>query len=424
MSSLDAVCDIIIRAVSLFVLTLAPPFFSPAPAPSASPRAEAALAAVVVVVLVAAALRLRQKLASRQATIGAALLVGSVVAAIACAAVFRGARGPIGRGVIWVALPLWAGLAVIVGEVAERGLGDRFRHKRLTGAVVVACAGVSLLAAGSKWLFSPPEMWWDALRKDGSNGAALDAVLREPMAKRDQRAAMAVLDQCLSVSPGSCACLTRRANVGLRVNAVDQALADARAAVARCGQDPATRTALVAVLAYKGDGAEAESEARKALTTREDPQFHYALALAHDRLGRRAEALEEAKRAVAGNAGRDASLLLGALAINANELDVAEKALEPLVTADPNDAEALYDLGLVFDRKNLYNKARERYLAALRAYPNMADARFNLALLTLRHGVLDEAKHHAKKLSEIAPNDPRNAQVARMIASAPPPKGK
>ena len=72
------------------------------------------------------------------------------------------------------------------------------------------------------------------------------------------------------------------------------------------------------------------------------------------------------------------------------------------------------------DRKNDFNKAREGYLAALRADPRMGDARYNLALLTLRHGAVDEARHHAGKLAEIAPADPRNAGLARILAGAAP----
>ena len=418
MSPLLALSDVLARAASLLALAALPPLFSPAPPPPQNLAAEAALSAVLLAAIVAGSLRFRAKLASRDALAGAALMIGAVVAAIACAAVFRGDRGPLGRGALWVAIPLWAGLAVLAGAVAERRLTESFRHKRLAATVIVVCAGVSLLAASSRWLFSPSEMWWEALRKDGGNVAAVDAIVHAPLQKRDIRGAIVVLDRCLAVSPGSCACLARRSELAARAGEGDQALVDARAAVAACPTDPAARAALVGALTTKGDVVEAEHEARVALATRDDPRFHYALALAYDRQGKRAEAMAEAKRAVDGGAGRDASLLLGMIAINEGDLDAAQKVLAPIAAANPSDAEAQYDLGLIAHRKNLYNEARERYLAALRANPQMLDARFNLAMLTLYKGIVQEAQHHAKKFAEMAPNDPRSADLARRIAAA------
>ncbi|MFT3773506.1 MAG: hypothetical protein QM820_49650 [Minicystis sp.] len=422
MPFLHALAEILVRAASLLALAAAPPLVSPEPLPPASPTIEAVIAGAALATVVIGAARFARRVAGKDALVGAGLLIAAVVAAIAGAATFRGQQGPLGRGILWVALPLWAGLAVTAGAVAERRLGKDFQHKRLAAAVIVICAGVSLLASQSGWLFAPNQMWWQALRKDGDNSAAADAILRVPMRSRDYKAALEVLDRCLVASPGSCACLARRAQIGVRMGQADQALKDGREAVATCPSDPSARTALVAALAYHGDSIEAEVEARAALGTREDPRFHYALALAYDRQARRPEAIDEARKAVDGGAGRDAALLLGALAINGNDLETAQKALTPLITADPNDAEAQYDLALIADKKNEYNKARQGYLAALRADPNMIDARYNVALLTLRNGVVEEAKHHARKFSELSPNDPRNLQLAQMIASATPRK--
>jgi tetratricopeptide (TPR) repeat protein len=202
--------------------------------------------------------------------------------------------------------------------------------------------------------------------------------------------------------------------------------------VAICPNDPTARTSLVAAMSNHGDAIEAEVEAKAALATRDDPRYHYALALAYDRQSKRNEALDEARKAVDGGAGRDAGLLLGALAINAGIAaagagdaagaakfyDTADKALTPLAAADPNDAEVVYDLALIADKKNEYNKARQGYLAALRANPKMADARYNLAYLTLNNNVLEEGKHHAAKFAELAPGDRRNLVLNQLIAAA------
>jgi tetratricopeptide (TPR) repeat protein len=416
--TLHALAEILVRAARLFALAVAPPLFSPAPLPSASPLVEAALAMALLTAVVVAAARLRTRLDSKYALASGGLPVLAVTVAIVCAALFRGAAGPLGRGVLWVAVPLWTGLAITTGVVAERRLGGSFRHSRLVASALVLCGGAAVFASQSGWLFSARQMWWQALRKDGANGLAADAIVKASLQKRDDATALEVLDRCLVVSPGSCACLARRVHVRIRMGAGEEALGDARDAIAACPDDPTARVAQVAARSYLGDAAAAEEEARAAIAQRELPIFHYALALTLDRQGQSAEALQEAERAVDGGAGRDAALLLGALAIRGGALDVAEKALAPLIAASPGDAEAQYNLALIAHRRDRYNEARQGYLAALRADPTMADARFNLVDLTLRHHVIDEARHHARKFAEARPNDPRNAVLTQRIAAA------
>lgn len=416
MSSLHVLADILYRAAYLLALAAAPPFLSPEPRPAASPLLDAVVALALLAAVVVGALRVRARLVSKDVLAAAALVVVSVVAAVACAAVFRGARAPLGRGVLYVAVPLWAGLAIIVGAVVERRFG---KQRRLSGIIVAAGAGVLLLGGAWGWLFSSAKMWQAAVRKDGGNVTAVDALTRAPMRAHDYPAVMRVLDECTRRQPDACACLARRSDVGIQVRNGAQAVKDARDAVEACPDSPVARAALAAALAFTGEAELAEKEARAVMDKSDDPRLHYALALAYDRAGRHTEALEEAKRAVERGAGRDASLMLGALAINAGDLETAVKVLGPLVTADPNDAEAQYDLALVADKKDNYNQARQGYLAALRADPKLANARYNLALLTLRHGVLEESRHHARKFAEISPGDPRIGDLERMISAAP-----
>lgn len=420
MSILYPLSEIVAHAAKLLALAAAPPLVSPAPPAPAHPLLEAALALVVLTLPVLTVARLLTRSRTLYALVGGGLLLIAVVCAIVCATVLHGTGAPLGRALLWVALPLWVGLAVIAGEVISRRLERRSQRARPAVAVVVLGGGVLLLASQSGWLFSPQQMWWQALRQDGDNVAAVDAILQEPLRARNFAAAREVLERCLVASPNSCACLARRSQIDLRRRDVEVALADARSAVKVCPDDPGARTALVAALAYRGDAVEAEVEARVGLAQRDDPRLHYALALALDRQAKRAEALEEGRRAVDGGAGRDAALLLGAMAIHAGDLELAARALAPVIAADANDAEAQYDLALVADKKNEFNNARQGYLAALRSDPDMADARYNLALLTLRYGAVDEARHHAKKFGESAPADPRNADLWRLLANAAP----
>ncbi|APR83584.1 Peptidyl-prolyl cis-trans isomerase [Minicystis rosea] len=416
MPLLHAFAEIVARAAGLLALAAAPPLFSPEPSPPANLILEALVAAVALAAVVIGAVRFHRQIATRTALVGAALLVVAVIAALVSAALFRGSSGPLGRGLLWVAVPLWAGLAVIAGVVAERRFAPSFPRKALVASVMGL--GVVLLATQVGWLFAPDQMWWQALRKDGGNSVAAEAIIKRRLRTRSFPAAVEILDRCLVASPGSCACLARRASVGVLMGAAEQALKDGREAVAACPNDPSAVTALIAALSFHGDSVEAEAAARDAIGKHDDPRYHYALAIAYDRQGRRPEALDEAKKAVDGGAGRDAMLLLGALAIQAGDLETAQKALAPLVAVDPDDAEAQYDLALIADRRDDYNKARQGYLAALHAAPTMIDARYNVALLALRHQVVDEAKHHAQRFSQAAPADPRNARLAALIAAS------
>ncbi len=141
--------------------------------------------------------------------------------------------------------------------------------------------------------------------------------------------------------------------------------------------------------------------------------------------GRFVEAQVEVERAIAAGAGRDAKLLAAKLAIQRDDLDAATTLLEPLSTADPNDADAQYNLALVAQRRGSFNKARAGYLATLRADPSYAAARYNLAVMTWNAGARDEAQHHARKFLELRPDDPRAAELRRKVEldATPTPAG-
>lgn len=148
----------------------------------------------------------------------------------------------------------------------------------------------------------------------------------------------------------------------------------------------------------------------------------YAQALELEAAGRYEEARVAVEQAIAGGAGRNAQLLAAKLAILRDDLDAAARLLEPLA-ASGADAPALFNLGLVAQKRNQYNAARSRYLAALKADPTLHQARYNLALLTAQAGATEEARHHATKFIELVPNDPLAAELRLRILADPPPAG-
>lgn len=131
-------------------------------------------------------------------------------------------------------------------------------------------------------------------------------------------------------------------------------------------------------------------------------------------------AASAAEDAIAMGGGRGAQLQAAKIAILRERWDEAESKLRPILEADPNDADAHYDLALVAHRRGRYNDARSGYLAALRARKDHPDARYNLALLTWERNVRQEAQHHVERFVEAWPDDPRVAELRAMVGAAVP----
>ncbi len=148
----------------------------------------------------------------------------------------------------------------------------------------------------------------------------------------------------------------------------------------------------------------------------DDPEahLHYVRALEYESSGRLVEARAEVDQALAAGAGRDAKVLAAKLAILRNDLDAAAGLLTPLA-ADSSDVLVHYNLGLIAQQRNQYNAARSAYLAAVKADPSYAPARFNLAVLAWDAGVHEEAQHHARKFFELSPDDPRAAELRTRV---------
>jgi Flp pilus assembly protein TadD len=413
----------LVRTLHLLTLAVAPTWISPEPLPSGSLALAGPLAALGLGAVLGLAAVLWTSLGSRLARSAAALLVLAVVTAFAAALYCRGPHAPLALGAPFVAVPLWAALATLASAAAERWLGSSFKHKRMGAAIVVLGLGATQLMGASKLLESPERMWWSALRRDGAHVRAVEALTSPLLDKRKLDEVGKVAARCLELhpvpsvsraAPATCACLALRSEAKLRAREPDAALRDAEIARERCPDRPEVRAALAEALASTGQTGRAEAEARAALTEGGDPaRLRYALALAYQRAGRTAEALQEVSRAIDAGAGRDAQLLAGELAILTGDLAGAKARLEPLVERDPSDSEALYNLALIADKRGDYNGARQGYLAALKVEPRNADARYNVALLTYRAGVVEESRHHVRKFLDTFPDDPRGRQLAR-----------
>src|SRR5262249_43062709 len=128
-----------------------------------------------------------------------------------------------------------------------------------------------------------------------------------------------------------------------------------------------------------------------------------------------ADALDLTLRAERAGAGKGAQLLEVVLRIEQKDYDAAKAANDPYLERHPDDVNAVYDGALIADHQNDYNRAREGYYRVLKLDPRYADARYNLAQLTLRFGATDEAKLHATKFAQAFPNDPRKPYLLQLV---------
>jgi tetratricopeptide (TPR) repeat protein len=423
----SALAGILVRAVHLLALALAPSGLSPEPALPAALRASALGAGLVLGCWLALPVVAARRLRSRAATAGAVLLWVAALTAVGAASHFAGELAPLARGIPYVAPPLWAALALLAGEASRRLVRPGGRRQSIGAAAAVLIVGALQFVRAGAVLTSTEAMWWAALGANPDDARALPALSGPALRARDHAGVLAVADKCLAQQPlpeagmpstASCACLELRIDALLGSDRAPQALPDAAVLSDRCPRRPLHRALYAQALAATGQTDAARAQAFMGLAENGDPgRLHYALALAASRQGHAAAALVEAGAAVEAGAGRDARLLAGMAAILTGDLDAADGWLAPLVQADPLDAQAQYDLALVADKRGDYNRAREGYLATLRADPRSADARYNLALLTYRAGILSEAQHHARKFREAFPGDPRGAELASRVAT-------
>jgi Flp pilus assembly protein TadD len=312
---------------------------------------------------------------------------------------------------------VWAALALTAATLAGEHLGSSFKNKRMGAGLIVIALGIFIYRDAHKLVGSPTDQWLDVLKRDPANAAAFHEV--RPALAADAVKFDAAIAACLTRDPGACHCHVERASSFLLTRNPQAAMRELERSA--CSPDDARAIrvkASAAAIALPVADAEAVVDAALEKLP-DDATLLGAKAILLERAGRPAEALELARRAVDAGAGRDAKLLLAALLIGAGELDGAEPVLKQLAADSPDDPEVAYDLGLIADRRNKYNEAREAYLKALKLRPTLADARYNLAVLTNRYGFAEEAKSHARRFREAFPKDPRGAELAVLTGLQP-----
>jgi len=395
------VIETLSRVAQLFVLVFAPRVASPDP-----PTGSLELAALGVLVLAVGPIgagylvRSYDVLESKVA-LGLWLLADVMLLVAAITTANRGA--PLLYGYYLAAPPVWSALAATLATLAGQYLGVAFKNKRMGAAIITLAIGIFTFRDASVLIASPSDQWRSALLADPDHERALLALGNGVPA--------ATLDACVSRQPTACVCRVMRAERALEAERAAAALEDL--SHASCAGHPLELRAEAAKalgLAIAGRGEEASEIASKVLVAKpDDARALFAMALAASQRQDVPAALDFDRQAIDAGSGRGALLLESQLLIRQRDFGGARSVLRAFLEQHPDDPDGVYNLALVDDLEGRYNPAREGYLKALRLRPALADARYNLALLTLRHGFTDEAKNHVRKFIEAFPKDPRGA---------------
>jgi superkiller protein 3 len=100
------------------------------------------------------------------------------------------------------------------------------------------------------------------------------------------------------------------------------------------------------------------------------------------------------------------------------DLDAAEKSVWTVLTADPNNLEALNLLGTIRAEQQRYAEAEALFRRVLQANPKLAAASKNLAMALLAQDKVDDALAQFCDASKLAPQDYQlKLQFARLLAS-------
>lgn len=406
------------RALRLLLLVCAPEVGSPEPAPM-----DAALGALGLVALMAAPAlsillwRRLRTLESFAAAIGWTL---TVIAALVCAVMYAGPRAPLLRAYYVVAPLFWISAALTAASLGGRYLGSTIRGRKAVSAVVVLVVGIVTFKLSYEYLASPDEMWRRVARLDRGNETATLRSQPDPRSVAKVSELVPALDACIQRNPASCACLTRRAYARAKLSNTAGAIEDVRAAEsAKCDVDAGPirlREVAVSAFASRADvtADELASRLEGASDRATNPTLLYGDAVVANLRGDVDTALRLVKPAAELGEDRDAQLLYAYLLLARGEDALAQPVLDSILERYPAEPNALYDRALIHDHAGEYNKAREGYLAALRADPRQKNARYNLAMLTLRQGIGAEAKHHAEVFVRDYPDDLRGATLLRM----------
>jgi tetratricopeptide (TPR) repeat protein len=251
-------------------------------------------------------------------------------------------------------------------------------------------------------------------------GGQLRPIMKSLDARQRRHQAQLVRSLC---KHHDCACVEAAAHAGLDVDAGREVLGLLTAA--RTCSFPDLAGVRAEALVRAGHSEEGRSQAG-AVLKKNDKDGHAlsAIGLRAYQEGTWPAAAELLERAVKAGAGDGARELLGLARYNLNDLAGARAAFQGILTSEPQDLDATYNLALVAQKQDRYGEARKLYLTVLRANPKQRQARYNLALLAHSIGAQEEAQHNLALLEQTAPEDPLVQRLREALARPPDRKGQ
>jgi tetratricopeptide (TPR) repeat protein len=242
-------------------------------------------------------------------------------------------------------------------------------------------------------------------------GAAADDMNRAAAAFRDGDAAAAAerLAAAIATRPES-AELHRLLGVALAADEQHaKAVEQLRLAVRLRPDDERARIAIAETLTAGEDPAAAEQALKETIVSLPSSgRAHYMLARLYQKQGRNAEALGELATTL------ELNPLLGANGIHATKgaleaarqnFDAAVQAHTARIDLHPNDAEAHYDLGVIYGRQGRSQEALTEHLAARLLDPKHVGAWSGAAQIQLAIGDYTDAAAGARRAVELRPSD-------------------
>jgi tetratricopeptide (TPR) repeat protein len=146
-------------------------------------------------------------------------------------------------------------------------------------------------------------------------------------------------------------------------------------------------------------------------------QVYYLLGQAHLQAGDTAQALTTIAKAVTSspelltenadeiNALAQTGLEMGQAAFDANDLDTAVQIMSASATLLPDDAEAHFLLGNIYNQANQFPQAIEQYQTVLKLDPDSSSAHTNMGVVYYKIGELETAIQEFNTALQIEPDD-------------------
>jgi len=191
------------------------------------------------------------------------------------------------------------------------------------------------------------------------------------------------------------------------------ALASRGDARAKAGEFNAQANQLLAA----GNARAAAGAYREALRADpNNPQLHYNLSLALDKLGDQSTERRELEKAIQLNPDLAvAHNQLGILAMQRGQVAEAEAAFKKAIAGDPRYADAQNNLGVLYSREGKDSDAAAFYQQAIASDPKYAKAYVNLGLLLAQHGQVAQGEQQLRTAIQINPSDPAPYTALGMI---------